>query len=88
MKNTQQNTILMGVTAVCVVVSLILCGIVLHCNKVTRSAQEIQVTAREMQRAQLERQLLQKELEAYGQRNPDLVRLLNPAGAPPKPAAK
>ena len=55
MKNNKQNSILMGVTAVCVVASLILCGMVLKFNRVISAAQEIQTPAREMQRAQIAR---------------------------------
>jgi NhaP-type Na+/H+ or K+/H+ antiporter len=88
MKNEKQNTILMGVTSVCVVISLIVAGFVLHFNKVMQQAQEIQITAREMQRAQLERQLLFKELTEYAKAHPDLERLINQSAPAPRPAAK
>lgn len=88
MKTSKQNSILMGVTAFCVVASLILCGFVLRFNRIIAAAQEVQISAREMQRAQIQRQLLFGELQEYSKTHPDLLRVLQPAGAPAKPAAK
>jgi len=88
MKNDKQNTILMGVTSVCVVVSLIVAGFVLRFNRNIRTAQEIQIQAGNVQRQQIERNMLFNDLREYAKTHPDLQPILNQPVPAPKPAAK
>ncbi|MEY4387135.1 MAG: hypothetical protein RLY20_2418 [Verrucomicrobiota bacterium] len=89
MKNSKQNSILMGISAVCVVASLILCGFVLQYNHVLRAAQITQAQGMELQNVKISRQMMFGEIAEYAKRNPDIQRIL-PGIVPPaaKPSTK
>jgi hypothetical protein len=94
MKTNKQISLLMGITAFCVVTSLIMCGFLLQFTHTIRSANAIQAVGAELQNVQIGRQMLFNELSEYSKRNPDILRILQPsaplapASAPAKPAAK
>ena len=87
MKNKQQPTLLLGLTAFCVVLALVLCGFILQFTHVIRAAQGVQMQAVEIQNMQVYRQMMFGELNEYSKRNPDILRIIQPAGTPaPAPA--
>ena len=89
MNYKQQNSVLMGVTAFFIVASLVLCGFVLQFTHTIRAAQITQAQGAELQQVQIMRQMLFNDLGEYAKRNPDILRILQPAGvAPAKPATK
>lgn len=90
MKNTQTTTILMGLTAFCAVLALVMCGFVLQFTRIIRDFQAVQAQAAEVQNLQIARQMLVTELNEYGKRNPDIMRILQPNSVPAagKPTAR
>lgn len=94
MNNNKQISLLMSITAFCVVASLIMCGFLLQFTHTIRAANNIQAMGAEMQNAQIGRQMLFGELSEYAKRNPGIESILKPsapvapAPAPAKPAAK
>ena len=81
MKSNQLTTILMALTAFSAVLSLIFCGLIMSFTRTIRSAQAVQTQAAEIQNRQIARQMLFNELGEYSKKNPDILRLLQPAGS-------
>jgi hypothetical protein len=89
MNYRQQNSMLMGASAVFIVASLVLCGFTLQFTHSIRSSRTALGQNAELDKLVLTRQMLFNELGEYAKRNPDLQRVLQPAApAPAKPAAK
>jgi len=90
MKNKQQPTILMGLTALCIVASLILCGFVIQYTRTLRAAQIVNIQWVEVQNVVGARNMMINELKE--KHDPEIQRILQAlamsAAAPAKSPAK
>ena len=84
----------MGLTALCIVASLVLCGFIIQYTRVLRAAQVVQSQWVEVQNVVGYRNMMITDLKEAGKRDPEILRILQsmatpvPAPAPAKSPAK
>jgi len=82
----------MGLIALCIVASLVLCGFVIQQTRVIRAAQFVNMQWVEMQNILNYRNMMISDLKEAGKRDPDVLRIIQslsaPVAAPAKAPAK
>ena len=78
----------MGLTALCIVASLVLCSFVIQHTRAIRAGQVVQMQWAEVQSVLGYRKMMYDELMAYSKRDPEILRILQPPATPAAAPAK